>query len=111
REIEREASLRRRFRATRTSIDDVLRNRPMSEFAKLFEAQSAEAQKGHRKVRVGEMLQAVVVQIDKETIFVELDAKRQAMLDVAEMRSPDGSLDVKVGDTVRARVVSVDDQT
>jgi len=83
----------------------------MSEFAKLFEAQSAEAQKGHRKVRVGEMLQAVVVQIDKETIFVELDAKRQAMLDVAEMRSPDGSLDVKVGDTVRARVVSVDDQT
>ena len=83
----------------------------MSEFAKLFEAQSAEAQKGHRKVRIGEMLQAVVVQIDKETIFVELDAKRQAMLDVAEMRGPDGTLDVKVGDTIRARVVSIDEQS
>jgi small subunit ribosomal protein S1 len=80
-------------------------------FAKLFEAQSADAQKGHRKVHVGEMLQAVVVQIDKETIFVELDAKQQAMLDVVEMRSPDGTLDVKVGDTIRARVVSVDAQT
>jgi small subunit ribosomal protein S1 len=78
-------------------------------FAALFEAQAKDAQPGHRKVRVGEMLQAVVVQIDKETIFVELDAKRQAMLDIAEMRSPDGTLDVKVGDTVRARVVSVDD--
>jgi small subunit ribosomal protein S1 len=80
-------------------------------FAALFEAQSADAQKGHRKVRVGEMLQAIVVQIDKETIFVELDAKRQAMLDVAEMRSPDGTLDVKVGDTVRARVVSIDEKS
>ncbi len=57
------------------------------------------------------MLQAVVLQIDKETIFVELDAKRQAMLDVIEMLSPDGTLDVKVGDTIRARVVSVDDDT
>jgi small subunit ribosomal protein S1 len=80
-------------------------------FAALFEAQSADAQKGHRKVRVGEMLQAIVVQIDKETIFVELDAKRQAMLDVAEMRSADGTLDVKVGDTIRARVVSIDEKS
>jgi small subunit ribosomal protein S1 len=80
-------------------------------FAALFEAQAKDAQTAHRKVRVGEMLQAVVVQVDKETIFVELDAKRQAMLDVAEMRAPDGTLDVKVGDTIRARVVSVDEQS
>lgn len=71
-------------------------------FAALFEAQSKEAQVGHRKVRVGEMLQAAVVQVDKETIFIELDAKRQAMLDLVEMP------DAKVGDIVRARVVSVD---
>lgn len=77
-------------------------------FAALFEAQAGN-QTVHRKVHVGEMLEAVVVQVDKDTIFVELDAKRQAMLDVAEMRSPDGTLDVKVGDTVRARVVSIDD--
>jgi ribosomal protein S1 len=79
-------------------------------FAALFAAQSADAQQqGYRKVHVGEMLQAVVVQIDRETIFVELDAKHQAMLDVTEMRSPDGTLAVKVGDTIRARVVSVDE--
>ena len=80
-------------------------------FAALFAAQSADQQKGHREVHVGEMIEAVVVAIDRETIFVELDAKRQAMLDVVEMRSPDGTLDVKVGDTVRARVGSVDPQT
>ena len=80
-------------------------------FAALFAAQSADQQKGHREVHVGEMLEAVVVAIDRETIFVELDAKRQAMLDVVEMRSPDGTLDVKVGDTVRARVGSVDPNT
>ncbi|HEY1954470.1 MAG TPA: S1 RNA-binding domain-containing protein [Polyangiaceae bacterium] len=80
-------------------------------FATLFAAQSAEQQKGHREVHVGEMIEAVVVAIDRDTIFVELDAKRQAMLDVAEMRAADGTLDVKVGDTVRARVGSVDPQS
>lgn len=79
-------------------------------FAALFEAQSAEAQRGHREVHVGDILDAVVVQIDKETIFVELDAKRQGAIDIAEMRSPDGALEIKLGDTVRARVIAIDSE-
>jgi small subunit ribosomal protein S1 len=80
-------------------------------FASLFEATAKDGPKGHRSVRVGETLEAVVVQVGKDTIFLELDGKRQAMLDVIEVQNPDGTVDVKVGDVMRAKVVSVDAQT
>ena len=51
------------------------------------------------------MLQSAIVQIDKETIFVALDAKRQAILDAIEMP------DAKVGDVIRARIVSINPDT
>ena len=85
---------------------------PEDTFAALFEAQQAEgAAKAHRKVHVGDTLEAVVVQVGKESIFVELDGKRQASLDVVEMLSPSGELEIKVGDTVRAKVVEIDQAT
>jgi small subunit ribosomal protein S1 len=82
-------------------------------FAALFEAQAQakDAPTAHRKVRVGDVLEAVVVQVGKEAIFVELDGKRQASLDVVEMLSPSGTLEIKVGDTVRAKVVDVNAET
>lgn len=76
-------------------------------FAALFEAQTGQ-KPAHKPVRVGDTLEAVVVQVSKDAIFLELDGKRQALLEAVEMRNPDGTLDVKVGDTVRAKVVSVD---
>ncbi len=81
-------------------------------FAALFEAQAAgDAQRAHKKLRIGDMLQGIVLQIDKDTIFVEVDAKRQAMLDVELMRTADGTLPIKVGDTIHARVASIDPET
>src|SRR5512143_3721211 len=82
-------------------------------FAALFEAQAQakDAPKAHRKVHVGDLLEAVVVQVGKESIFVELDGKRQASLDVVEMLSPSGTPEIKVGDTVRATVVDVNAET
>lgn len=77
-------------------------------FASLFEAQ-AKDQKPQRRLRVGETLEAVVVQVGKDAIFLELDGKRQAMIEAVEMLGPDGTLEVKVGDTVRAKVVEVDE--
>ena len=79
-------------------------------FAALFEAQ-AQAQPKMRAVRVGETIEAVVAQVGRETVFVELDGKRQGMLDVEELRGPDGSLEIKVGDVVRAKVLEVDGKT
>src|SRR5678815_5937843 len=76
-------------------------------FAALFAAQSKD-QKFQRSVRVGEVVEGLVVHVGADTIFVELDGKRQAMLDTVEMRAEDGTVSVQVGDTLRAKVVEVD---
>ena len=62
----------------------------------------------HREVRVGEVVEGRFVHVGAETIFVELDGKRQAMLEAVEVRAEDGTIALKIGDTVRAKVVSVD---
>ena len=76
-------------------------------FAALFEQSKNDTPK-RRTVRVGETLDAVVVQVGKETVFLELDGKRQAFIEADEVRAPDGTMNVAVGDTLRARVVEVD---
>src|SRR5258707_193819 len=78
-------------------------------FAALFEAQPKGSAKPARNLRVGDTIEAIVVRVGKDTIFLEIDGKRQAMLDTIEMRGADGSLDVKEGDTLRAKVVEVDE--
>jgi small subunit ribosomal protein S1 len=75
-------------------------------FAALFE-QTKTPPRG-KTVRVGDKLEAVVIQIGKESIFVEIDGKRQAFIDAIEMRAPDGTMTVKVGDKITAQVVEVD---
>ncbi|MFO0672392.1 MAG: S1 RNA-binding domain-containing protein [Polyangiaceae bacterium] len=78
-------------------------------FASLFAAQSKD-QTRVRAVRVGDAVEGLVVHVGEDTIFVELDGKRQAMLDTIEMRAEDGTVSVKVGDMVRAKVVAVDNK-
>jgi small subunit ribosomal protein S1 len=84
---------------------------PDDSFAALFEAEASHGPSGHRKVHVGETLEAVVVQVGRDTVFVELDGKRQAMLDRIDVENPDGTVDVKAGDVLRAKVIEVDFQT
>ncbi len=77
-------------------------------FAALFEGQgSAPTRRKH--VRIGERLEAVVIQVGRDLVFVELDGKQQAFIEAAEVRDPDGTINVKVGDTLRAHVVEVDE--
>ena len=78
-------------------------------FAALFEAQPKGQGKPLRDFRLGDTIEAIVVRVGKDTIFLEIDGKRQAMLDTIEMRNADGTLDVKEGDTLRAQVVEVDE--
>jgi small subunit ribosomal protein S1 len=84
---------------------------PDDTFAALFEAQAGRGPSGHRSVQVGDTLEAIVVQVGKDTIFLELDGKRQAMLDRVEVQKPDGTVDVKAGDVLRAKVIEVDAQS
>jgi small subunit ribosomal protein S1 len=79
-------------------------------FAAMFESQAAGAvHKKRRTVRVGERLEAVVVKVGKDTVFVELDGKQQAFMDAVELRAPDGTIPVQEGDKISASVVEVDD--
>src|SRR5688572_24141139 len=75
-------------------------------FAALFEKEGAPRRA--RNVRVGDRLEAVIVHVGKDAVFVELDGKQQAYIDAAELRAPDGTLSVKVGERVGAYVVEVD---
>ncbi|MBV9949937.1 MAG: S1 RNA-binding domain-containing protein [Myxococcales bacterium] len=80
---------------------------PEKSFAALFE----EANRGappRRRPRVGETVDAVVVQIGREAVFVELESRQQGFIDPADLQRPDGALHAAVGDRIRARIASSD---
>jgi small subunit ribosomal protein S1 len=76
-------------------------------FASLFESQAAPPRRA-RALHVGDKIDAVVVRVGKESVFVELDDKQQAFIDTIELRGPDGEVSVKEGDTLSARIVEID---
>jgi small subunit ribosomal protein S1 len=85
-------------------------------FAALFEQTAAStrtdgtANRRKKGPKPGDKIEGVVVKVGTESVFVELDGKQQAFLDASEFRAPDGTLNVKEGDTVRGVVLEVDDQ-
>jgi small subunit ribosomal protein S1 len=81
-------------------------DRPDDTFAALFEQSDT---KKSRAPRVGERVSGKVLLIGRDAVFVEVEGKREAFLDLVEMRNPDGTLPVKVGDVVTAQVVSTND--
>jgi small subunit ribosomal protein S1 len=78
-------------------------------FAAMFEQQGAPPRK-RRAIRVGDRLDAVVIQVGRDAVFVELDGKQQAFLEAAEVRDEDGTISMKVGDKITAHVVEVNDE-
>jgi len=83
---------------------------PEGSFAALFESQPQTVPR-RRNVRVGDRVEATVVQVGKDSVFVELDGKRQAFIDAVELRAPDGTLAVQVGDRIAGHVVETDERT
>jgi small subunit ribosomal protein S1 len=79
-------------------------------FASLFE-KTAEAPKRTRAVRVGDRVDAVVIKVGRDTVFVELEGKVQAFLEAADLREPGGEMLVKEGERVHAHVVEVNKET
>jgi len=77
-------------------------------FAAMFEREGGAPKK--RRIRVGERVEGVVVQIGKDSVFVELDGKQQAFLEVVDWRLPDGTFPFKEGDKVTASVIEADDR-
>src|SRR4030095_7279609 len=60
-----------------------------------------------RDPKVGDLVRARVVSIGHDAAFVDLGAKAEGMLDLADLRDADGRPKVKVGDEVEAHVVEV----
>ncbi|HEV8702094.1 MAG TPA: S1 RNA-binding domain-containing protein [Candidatus Polarisedimenticolia bacterium] len=54
----------------------------------------------------GETVQGTIVAIGAEVAFVDIGGKGEATIDVEELADPDSEVQVKVGDTVQAVVVS-----
>lgn len=79
-------------------------------FAAMFEQQGGVPPRKRRAIRVGDRLDAVVIQVGRDAVFVELDGKQQAFLEAAEVRDEDGTISMKVGDKITAHVVEVNDE-
>nr|BAL57057.1 30S ribosomal protein S1 [uncultured delta proteobacterium] len=60
---------------------------------------------------MGDRLEGVVAKIGRDAVFIELDGKRQAYMDIGELRAADGTVTVKVGDRIAGQVVEVDLRT
>ncbi len=76
------------------------------DFAALFEAsqEHSPGRRGSRKLRTGEQVEGVVVQIGRDNIFVDVGAKAEARIAREQLLDANGQLTVAVGDRLRATV-------
>src|SRR5215204_1760455 len=72
-----------------------------NDFAALFEA-SLKAKRFER----GQTIEGTIVAIGPEVAFIDVGGKGEASIEVAELKDPDGDLEVAVGDRIQAVVVS-----
>jgi small subunit ribosomal protein S1 len=78
---------------------------PSEDFATLF----ANQQTGP-SVHVGQAVKGRVIQINAESVFVDIGGKGEAWIDRAELTDEDGRLRVAIGDEIEATVVSTRDE-
>lgn len=84
-------------------------NQP-NDFASMMEALGdPQAARGSKRLRVGETVEGAVVQITKDYVFVDVGATAEGRIERGELEDKKGELAIKVGDTLRARVASVND--
>ncbi len=72
-----------------------------SEFAALFNASS---EVPRLRIKIGDKLRGKIIHISKDTAFLALDAKNEAMIPLAELTNPE------IGQVIEATVDSMDDQ-
>ncbi len=79
-----------------------MNNNQESEFEKLLESTFP----GNVSLQSGELVEAEIVAISGDCIFLQLDGKSEGQLDTAEMIDKNGNLTVKEGDTIKAYFLS-----
>lgn len=81
--------------------DVVSDERPEDDFAALFEA----SQKTAKQFEKGQLVEGTIVSIGPKVALVNIGAKSEAAIEVAELKDDDGDIEVAVGDRIQARVV------
>ncbi len=76
-------------------------NEPDEDFAALFEASLQT-----KRFEKGQTIEGTIVAIGQEVAFVNVGGKGEAMIEIDELKNPDGALEVGVGDRIQAVVVS-----
>ncbi len=83
------------------------------DFASLMESGAADQVQDQarrsRKLRPGEVVEGKVVQIGRDSVFVDVGTTTEARIDRAELEDKKGNLHVKLGDVLRASVASASD--
>jgi small subunit ribosomal protein S1 len=81
-------------------------------FAAMFEAEAKTKPRrgGVRRLAVGEPVEATVVRVGRDTVFVELDGKREGWIEAHELRNAEGKVELVVGDVIRAMVVDASEE-
>ena len=59
-----------------------------------------------KSLREGEPVEGKIVALGSDVAFVDVGGKGEATIDLAELADPDAGVEVKVGDTVKAIVIS-----
>lgn len=76
-------------------------------FADLFARGDVPVAK-RRRLSVGEEVEGVVGHVGPDSVFVDIDGIQQGYFETVDLRDADGQVPVKVGDRVKAWVVSID---
>lgn len=75
-----------------------MKNNQQSEFERLLE----ENLSGKQSFEPGQLIEAEIVSISGDCIFLQLDGKSEGQLDAAELLDKDGTMSVSEGDVIKA---------
>ncbi len=74
---------------------------PDEDFAAMLEAS-----RQPRTFQAGQAVEGVLVSVGNDVAFVDIGGKGEAVIDLEELQDEDGELEVRVGETLKAQVVS-----
>lgn len=80
------------------------------DFAALFQQSVSQGKTRNKTVQAGQVIQATVVQIGRDSVFVDVGTRSEGEIDRRELEDATGKLTVKVGDRIQATVAQAGDR-
>ncbi len=79
---------------------------PQEDFASMLEKSFQAQPPQTRRFEVGQSVEGVIVALGRDAAFVDIGGKGEASISLDELKDPDGEVKAKVGDRVKALIVS-----